>query len=233
MDRSICRRFQRKGYMPSPEIEITIPEWIELLAVLTSALGGAIAARHKDFDIGGIIALALVTGVGGGIFRDVTMGATPPAALAQSRFLLIVLAAAALGFFFGEWIGRFQTALILLDAIALGLWASLGAEKADAYGLPFLTAVLLGIITGVGGGILRDILSGDMPVVFRREVYATIAAIGSATYLLLKPTELTATNAAVIATTFVFTLRLLAIRYRLDAPRPSDIQRLLRRQRQT
>jgi uncharacterized membrane protein YeiH len=217
--------------MPAPVVEIAIPGWIELLAVLTSALGGAFAARHKDFDIGGIIGLALVTGVGGGIFRDVTMGATPPAALQQSRFLITVLVAAVIGFFFAEWISRFQTALIALDAIALGLWASLGTEKGDAYGLPPLTAILLGIITGVGGGILRDVLSGDTPIVFRRDVYATIAAIGSALYLLLKPTALTATHAAIIVTLAVFLLRLLAIRYRLDAPRPADVEKFLRRVR--
>src|SRR5215207_4354142 len=141
-------------------IDVAIPDWIELAAVLVSALSGAfLAAKGHEFDVGGVSALALVAGLGGGIIRDVLLGQGAPAALRDERYLIAVLAATGLGFYFAGTLNQFQGLLIVLDAAALGLYSVVGADKADQAGLPAITAVLLGTITGVGGGIIRDLLS--------------------------------------------------------------------------
>lgn len=205
-------------------IDVAIPDWIELLAVLVSALSGALlAAKGREFDIGGVAALALVAGLGGGIVRDVLLGQGAPVALLDERYLFTVLIATALGFFFAGAITQFGRSLLVLDAAALGLYSVVGADKADQAGLPAVAAVLLGTITGVGGGILRDLLSGTTPVVFKRDVYALLATLGSAVYLLLRQTPLTATVAAFAAIGLTFGLRLVVVRYRLDGPRPRDV----------
>ena len=171
-------------------IDAAIPDWIELAAVLVSALSGALlAAKGREFDVGGVAALALVAGLGGGIIRDVLLGQGAPAALRDERYLIAVLAATGLGFFFAGTLNQFQGLLIVLDAAALGLYSVVGADKADQAGLPAISAVLLGAITGVGGGIMRDLLSGTTPVIFKRDIYALLATFGSALYLALRQTD--------------------------------------------
>ncbi len=117
-------------------IDVAIPDWIELAAVLVSALSGALlAAKGHEFDVGGVAALALVAGLGGGIIRDVLLGQGAPAALRDERYLIAVLAATGLGFFFAGTLNQFQGLLIVLDAAALGLYSVVGADKADQAGL--------------------------------------------------------------------------------------------------
>jgi len=205
-------------------IDIAVPDWIELLAVLVSALSGALlAAKGREFDVGGVAALALVAGLGGGIVRDVLLDQGAPVALLDERYLFTVLIATALGFFFAGTITQFEGFLLVLDAAALGLYSVVGADKADQAGLPAVAAVLLGTITGVGGGILRDLLSGTTPVVFKRDIYALLATLGSSVYLLLRQTDLAATAAAFMAIGLTFALRLVVVRHRLDGPRPRDL----------
>lgn len=205
-------------------IDAAIPDWIELLAVLVSALSGALlAAKGREFDVGGVAALALVAGLGGGLVRDVLLGQGAPVALRDERYLFTVLIATALGFFFAGTLTRFEELLLVLDAAALGLYSVVGADKADQAGLPAVAAVLLGTITGVGGGILRDLLSGTSPVVFKRDIYALLATFGSAVYLGLRQTEVAATGAAFVAIGLTFVLRLVVVRFRLDGPRPVDL----------
>ena len=205
-------------------IDVAIPDWIELAAVLVSALSGAIlAAKGHEFDVGGVAALALVAGLGGGLIRDVLLGQGAPAALRDERYLIVVVAATGLGFFFAGILNQFQGLLLVLDAAALGLYSVVGADKADQVGLPAISAVLLGAITGVGGGILRDLLSGTTPVIFKRDIYALLATFGSAFYLALRQTDLHATAAALIAIGMIFVARLVVVRFHLDGPRPRDL----------
>ncbi len=205
-------------------IDAAIPDWIELAAVLVSALSGAIlAAKGHGFDVGGVAALALVAGLGGGLIRDVLLGQGAPAALRDERYLMTVVAATGLGFFFASTLNRFQGLLLVLDAAALGLFSVVGADKADQAGLPAVSAVLLGTITGVGGGILRDLLSSTTPVVFQRDIYAMLATFGSVLYLTLRQTELHATAVALFSIGAIFVSRLVVVRFHLDGPRPRDL----------
>lgn len=193
---------------------------LDLSGTFVFALSGALLAVRKDLDIVGIIALAVTTGMGGGIVRDVLLGRTPPNALEEEWYLVVASLAALVVFFGYARIEQFTTPLYRLDALGLGLFAvsgtliSLDAERS------IVQSVLLGVITGVGGGVIRDLMVREIPIVFRRDIYALAALVGAATFAAgdhLGASQLIASAAGVTATV---ALRLLSIRYDWHAPRP-------------
>ncbi len=167
------------------QLSASITEVIDLSAVLASGLSGALLASQKRFDLGGLAFLTLVAGLGGGLLRDVLLQRGLPVALANPTYLLVIIAAAAIGYFFEKHVRRVLPALLVVDAAGLGLYAVIGCIRASQAGLRPLPTVLVGVLTAVGGGILRDVLAGEAPVIFQREVYATAALLGSAGYVVL------------------------------------------------
>ncbi len=161
----------------------TITEVVDLSAVLASGLSGAALASKKRFDLGGLAFLTLVAGLGGGLIRDVLLQQGLPVALSHPSYLLVVIAAAAIGYFFEKRVWRVLPAVVVVDAAGLGLYAVIGCVRASQAGLSPLPTVLVGVLTAVGGGILRDVLAGDAPLIFQREVYATAALLGSVVYV--------------------------------------------------
>ena len=133
---------------------------LDLAGIFVFALSGGLVAVRKHFDIFGVLVLAGVTGLGGGFLRDVLIGATPPAALADWRYLLVPVAAGLLTFVFHPAVGRAERVIIVFDAAGLGLFCVTGALKALHYGLGPVPAALLGMVTGIGGGMARDLLAG-------------------------------------------------------------------------
>jgi uncharacterized membrane protein YeiH len=154
---------------------------LDLLAILVFGISGGLTAVRMRLDIVGVVVLAMVTGLGGGWIRDVLIGASPPSALADWRYLITPFAAGVVTFFLHPALGRVERAINVFDAFGLGLFSVAGAVKATEYGLGPLPATVLGLVTGVGGGILRDVLAGRVPAVLRKgELYATPAATGAA-----------------------------------------------------
>lgn len=186
-----------------------LPLALDLAGVFLFALTGALAAIRKGFDVVGLFTIALATGLGGGVLRDLLLGAAPPGALREPRFLISAGSAALLGWIFGARIDRFRPAFTLLDALGLGAYAAVGAQKALAAGLGAGAATLLGVVTAVGGGILRDLLSRDAPLTFLPGHVYTLAALASAgAYTLLAPAWIAAPTAVALAVA----LRLLSLR---------------------
>ena len=147
---------------------------IFVFAITGALVGGTQAARHlRGAGAGGC------TGLGGGLLRDVLIGATPPAALADWRYLMVPVAAGLVTFVFHPAVGRFERVINIFDAAGLGLFGVTGALKALDYGLGPVPAALLGMVTGIGGGIARDLLAGRVPVVFSSELYATPALLAA------------------------------------------------------
>jgi uncharacterized membrane protein YeiH len=138
------------------------PLWIELPAVVAGALAGALFAQKRGLDLIGILALALVSGLGGGIIRDVLL-ARVPLALQDSWYLWAVAGAAVVGAFFAQAAKRMRLAMLLIDAVSLALFSVIGAQGGLSAGLPIPASILLGTITGVGGSVLRDMLVGETP----------------------------------------------------------------------
>jgi len=191
---------------------------IDFLAVSAGALGGALAAvrdtRYK-YDLVGVTGLALVAALGGGVTRDLVLQHGPPLAFADARYLMLAMAGAICGMLFASRIGRnTERTIILIDAAALGLFAVAGSTRALDAGLGRLPAFLLGGITAVGGGVIRDVLSGRTPKIFERgELYAIAAAFGAAAFLACDAFHLPREASTVAGTLCGFGLRLLALRY--------------------
>lgn len=191
---------------------------IDFLGVFVGALGGALAAvrdtRYK-YDLVGVTGLALASALGGGITRDLILQQGPPLAFVHSAYLITALAGAGVGMIFASGVGKnTERAIIIVDAAALGLFAVAGSTRALNAGLHPLPALLLGGVTAVGGGCLRDVLSGRTPKIFERgELYAIAAAFGSAIFLLCDRLGLDREVSTLAGTLSAFGLRLLALRF--------------------
>ena len=191
---------------------------VDFLGVFVGALGGALAAvrdtRYK-YDLVGVTGLAMASALGGGITRDLILQKGPPLAFVHSAYLVTALAGAGAGMIFASGIGRnTERAIVLIDAAALGLFAVAGSTRALNAGLQPLPALLLGGVTAVGGGSLRDVLSGRTPKIFEGgELYAIAAVFGSAMFLLCERVGLNREVSTLVGTLSAFGLRLLALRF--------------------
>lgn len=193
---------------------------LDLAGIFVFGITGALLGVRKQLDVFGVQVLALVTGLGGGFIRDVLIGQTPPAALADWRYLSVPVAAGLLTFFLHPGLGRVERLVNVFDAAGLALFCVTGARKALDYGLPPLSAALLGTIAGIGGGVIRDVLSGRVPVVLRREIYATPALLGAGIVVVADSAGVDAPWVAGVAAAACFVIRLLAIRRGWNAPLP-------------
>jgi len=190
------------------------------LAVTASAISGSLEARKHNMDIVGATTVAFVTAFGGGTLRDLLLGRTPIFWLVDSWLSIATFVAAIFSFYLINNIS--DKLLFIPDAIGLGFFSVLGATYALQMNLPLLIASLMGVVTGVFGGILRDVLCNKIPNIFQRdtELYATCSFIGTWIFILLIRIHIDAALASWIGTTVVFGLRLLAVRFRLTLPLP-------------
>ncbi len=205
--------------MPETEYAATLVV-LDLVGIFAFAVAGALVAVRKNLDLFAALVLGGVTGLGGGFIRDVLIGATPPAALADWRYLLVPVAAGLLTFVFHPTVGRLERVVTLFDAFGLALFCVTGALKAVDYGLDPLPAALMGMLTGIGGGMLRDVLSGSVPVIFEGVLYATPALAGACVAVLLDRTDLPLLVVAAAGFTTCLGWRLLALVRGWRAPLP-------------
>ena len=167
-------------------------EVVDLFGVFIGGLTGTLVARRFRYDITGIWALALVSGLGGGMIRDVLLQAGPPLALVEPAYLPTVLAAAVIGAVYGPKVEPLRKTILVADAIAISGFAVAGTLRTVDTGFGVWPALLLGVITAVGGGLIRDIMTGTTPVIFQRsELYATAALGTSLTVVLLREVDVT------------------------------------------
>lgn len=152
---------------------------LDLLGTFVFAISGAAAGVKSRLDIFGIAVLAFIAGNAGGLTRDVLIGAVPPAAISDWRYVAVSLVAAGVTFFWYLSVKRLRAVVLVFDAVGLGLFAVSGTQKALAHGANPFSAALLGMLTGIGGGVLRDLLVNEIPVVLRADLYALAALAGS------------------------------------------------------
>jgi uncharacterized membrane protein YeiH len=202
-------------------VDLPLQPVLELLGVFVGALSGGLAAVRKGFDIFGIVVLAWVAGLGGGILRDLLIGAVPPVGIANWEFVVTACAAGLVTWAAHPGLGRLRRFVLVLDAGALALFTVVGTVKALEYGTGVTAAVCAGVITGVGGGVLRDLLTGEVPVVLHhRQLYAIPSVLGAVlTAVLWRQGALTVPT-EVLAVAVVLATRLVALRFRLQAPGP-------------
>jgi uncharacterized membrane protein YeiH len=190
----------------------------ELVGIFVFAISGGLVAVRKELDVFGVVVLAGATGLGGGFLRDVLIGATPPTALDDWRYLLVPVGAGVVTFVFHPALGRLERVVSVFDAAGLALFCVTGALKALDYGLSPVPAALMGMLTGIGGGILRDLLAGRVPVIFSSELYATPALAGAAWAVLAHEQHWSLAVVALPAMVVCFTWRVLAILRNWRAP---------------
>jgi uncharacterized membrane protein YeiH len=157
-------------------------EWLGWLGTLAFAASGALMGVQKRFDLVGVLVLAGVTAVGGGSIRDIVVGSLPPQAFRNEAVLWVVFVVSLLVWRFYRRVERLERPIYYLDTLGLGIFAALGAERGFTFGLGFWGCVFAGTVSGVGGGVLRDLLTGQVPGIFyrNRDLYATAAAAGAA-----------------------------------------------------
>ena len=194
---------------------------LDLVGTFVFALDGALVAlRIAQLDIVGAITLGMVTAIGGGVIRDVLIGAVPPATFSDWRYLTVATVGGLIAFLLGHRLERLSSPITVLDAAGLSLFAVIGASKALDFGLGAGQAVLLGAITGVGGGTLRDVLVRRVPAVLQSGLYAIPAIIGAALTVVAIRAEVFGLVAAVAAAAVCFVIRMVGVRYGLNAPGP-------------
>jgi len=195
------------------EVQRTLILILDLCGTVAFALSGAMAGIRRRLDVFGVLVLSVAASTFGGIGRDVLIGATPPAALVDWRYLGVSLAAGVIAFWWSALIEKLRNPVRLLDAMGLAFFAVAGTQKALAFGLSPVMAALLGMLTGIGGGIVRDVLLAEIPAVLRSDLYAVAALAGAAIvaggHVLHAPNVITAACGGLVC----FGLRLMAIRW--------------------
>ena len=193
-----------------------LPILFDLGATFAFALTGALAAIKRNYDIVGVLSLALVTGIGGGLIRDgifLQEGLTP--LLTTPAYIYTITAATVASLFFRRHVHKFQRLIAWVDALGLGAYAAFGVQKALNAGLPPSAAVLIGVINAVGGGLLRDVLTREEPLVFKPgQFYLLTALVGAVTFICAGVyLSITATQAALLAMAVTFLFRSLTIAF--------------------
>ena len=194
--------------------------FLEQFAISIAAITGVLAARGKAVDLFGVLVLALVTAFGGGTVRDVLLGKLPLFWMADQSFILNAVVTAVVVFFLVRYHELPMTVLMVADAFALALFTMIGTRQALAFPVVPSIAIMLGVTTGVAGGILRDLLIGEIPLVFRREIYlyATAAFGGALVFVLLHQYAVDAKTNAIVSTLVTLLLRLAGIKWQIRLP---------------
>ncbi len=192
---------------------------IDLLGTLAFAITGASKAIQHKLDWLGVIILAVTTGVGGGIIRDIMLGSTPPVAIKSSMYIITCIAAAAVTLGAKRIVSASWKWVLIADALGLGFFTAVGASKAALLEGGPIAIILMATITASGGGMLRDMLVGEIPQVLKSDFYATAAIAGGILFVLLEPLGITSIDTKMLVTTlFTFALRVFAMRHKIHLP---------------
>ncbi|MEL9991671.1 MAG: trimeric intracellular cation channel family protein [Thermoproteus sp.] len=195
-----------------------IIEALNYVGIVAFAVSGALKAGEKDMDLLGFIVLGFSTALAGGIIRDVLLGRFPPVNITYLPYQVAAILASAATFVLYDRINRYRDVVLYPDAVGLGAFAAIGADIAARAGLNPLAVMAMAAITAAGGGVVRDVLSAEVPLILRREIYATAAAVGGLIYLALL--YLADREAALLGTALSVTgLRLASLRFQWELPR--------------
>jgi uncharacterized membrane protein YeiH len=193
--------------------------FLDLAGTFAFAISGAVAARKRGLDWFGVIAIAFAVACGGGVLRDLCIGAVPPAGLTDWRYLAVAMAAAITTMAANAWVVRLAHPVTFFDSLGLGLFAVTGAQKTLIHGHNAELAVVLGMVTAVGGGVIRDVLLNRVPVILQREIYALAALVGAGIEVAGARLEWFPSGRTWVALMACFALRYLSLHYKWSLPR--------------
>lgn len=191
---------------------------IDILGTIAFAISGVLVAMEKKLDLFGVVIIAFVTSIGGGSLRDLLIGNTPVVWMRDSTYVITILGTVIMAILFVNQLKYFRKSLFLFDTIGLGLFTMIGIEKGLEFGLLPVMCIALGTITASFGGVIRDILCNEIPVIFRKEIYATPCILGGLSYFLLEQLPIVDAYAYIGGILVVIGLRLLAVKFNIRLP---------------
>ena len=191
---------------------------IDILGTIAFAISGALVAMSKKMDLFGILIIGFVTAIGGGTLRDLLIGDTPVNWMSDITFTYVIIASAVFAMVFKNKINYLRTSLFLFDTIGIALYTLIGIEKGINANLHPVICVALGTITASFGGVIRDVLCNEIPVIFRKEIYATACVLGGVTYFLISELPIKNDFVFVVAGVVVIVIRLLAVKFKIALP---------------
>lgn len=196
-------------------LERAILIW-DIIGVFVFAMSGALAARQKHMDPWGMFILATITGTGGGTLRSILIGDLPPPFLRHPAYLTSATFGMLVIFFVPQAIRRLEKAVVVIDAMGLGVYACLGIIVSLSKNLTWWAALSMGVVTAVFGGVLRDVFRAEVPLIFKREIYATAALLGGVVFLGMDRYGINQVTSILVTTFITLVIRLLAVRYRIN-----------------
>lgn len=195
---------------------------LDILGTFAFAISGALVASEKKFDLFGVIIIAFVTAVGGGMLRDVLIDAHPINWIGDLNYLYTILLAVILTFLFKSKIAPLSKTMFLFDTIGLGVFTLLGLEKGLSFNLHPIVALIMGMISAVFGGVLRDVLTNKVPLIFKKEIYASACLAGGIMYLALNYFIVSNNITFMLSALVIVIIRIIAIKYHLQLPKIKD-----------
>lgn len=193
-------------------------ELLDGIGTLVFAISGALTAMYKKLDLFGVYCIAFVTALGGGTIRDVMIGRTPVGWMADNKYIIIITIGFLLSIIFNRYLERLRISMFLFDTIGLGVFTLIGLEKGLEFGLNPVVCVILGTLTATFGGVIRDILCNEIPVLFRKEIYATLCIAGGILFFMLQKLKVQDSIISLTVTIFIISIRLIAFKYNWSLP---------------
>lgn len=192
--------------------------FIDLGGTLVFAISGWLTASKKQMDPFGASVIAFITAVGGGTLRDLLIGSQPVGWMMDQNYLLMIGCGILLGYLFSQQLQKLRKTMFLFDSIGIGLFTILGIEKTLLYGLTPVIAVMMGTVSAVFGGVLRDTLANEVPLVFRSEIYATACLLGGIIFILLSYFSVNVDVKIITTVLFIIALRIVSVKYKWSFP---------------
>ena len=192
---------------------------LDILGTFAFAISGALVALDKKFDIFGVIIIAFVTAVGGGMLRDVLINAHPINWIGDLNYLYIIFSAVLFTFFFKSKIAHLSKTMFLFDTIGISVFTLLGLQKGLSYDLHPIISIIMGMISAVFGGVLRDVLTAKIPLIFEKEIYASACLVGGISYLSLNYFKVDENINFIISAIVIVSIRAVAVKFHLELPK--------------
>jgi uncharacterized membrane protein YeiH len=195
---------------------------LDLIGTFAFAISGALVASKKDFDLFGVLIIAFVTAVGGGMTRDIMINAHPINWIGDLNYIWTIIGAVVFTFLFKSKIAPLSKTMFLFDTIGIGVFTLLGVQKGLSYDLHPFIAIAMGMVSSVIGGVIRDVLTNEVPLIFKKEVYASACLVGGGVYLLTNYLQIPESLQFFATVGTVITIRLFAVLYKLELPKIKD-----------
>ncbi len=193
-------------------------EALDTIGTLVFAMSGALTAIYKKLDLFGVYCIAFVTALGGGTLRDVLIGRTPVGWMQNTDYVYVITLGFVLSIVFNRYLERLRTSMLLFDTIGLGVFTLIGLEIGQKYHLNGVVCIILGTITATFGGVIRDILCAEIPVLFRKEIYATLCILGGVLFFILQDLQVEPNMISLTVAVFIISIRLIAFKNNWSLP---------------